>query len=565
MSDTPQVDVIARPIGLNLVAPQTNPALELAHSLADTNEALGPVLQGYAKEQQTRLGLKAQSDALAQSGTAFGDAVRAGKIEPTQNPWYIQAYEQKAAQVRSQGQISQLASDSQTWAEKNDPQAFAQRWQKEVGTIAQGYQGIDQARGFKAAADPLTEQALNTNVEYNAQAIQQKNVQDTTALMSGALEDAFKKNPKGSPADYYATLEPFHQQWLGTGGTEAAYSDLVKGAFVGAGESMGNADFLDNLKTERVTGQGSIYNQANAHGDPNAAEIEQAKYRIDRDLSVRGMSGVHQAQAAQELEGYNFQAAAYAKFGWDLPAGRITQDQLQGFAKDNGFSPAGYQAFMQLEARDLASNNTYASAQTRQYALSPGNQDTILGLRTQALKAGWSAQLENAVMEQVRNGMDENTANDILTKADSSSKYFRSEARTEVHEARSEANMDRQARMQGSRDFKQSLAESIGQADAALQGAGSKYLLNPTFRTLAVRGATDMGNAWLRQHPDDYMGAQKAAEDYLDAKVVRPKIAAMKTAQAFRLQGGAGGNPFQAQSDAQKRQFDAAMAASKSK
>ena len=186
----------------------------------------------------------------------------------------------------------------------------------------------------------------------------------------------------------------------------------------------------------------------------------------------------------------------------------------------------------------------------------------------EALKGGWSNRLEQEVWEQVRNGMDESTANDILSKADSSSKYFRSEARTEVHEARAEANMSRQTRMQASRDFKQGIAESLGQADAALQGVGSKYLVNPTFRTAAIRGATDMGNGWLRQHPDDYMGASTAAENYLDEKVVKPKLAALKATQAFRLQGGtggAGGNPFQAEADAQKRQFEAAVAASKPK
>lgn len=524
--DAPQVDIIARPIGLNLTAPETNPALQLASSLQGVNEALGPALQGYANVERAKLSAKAQADAMAHSGAAFAEEVRSGKLQPTRNPWYIQAYEEKAAQVRAQGQVSALASSSQTWAEKSDPQAFAQRWSKEVGAIAQGYQGIDQTKGFKAAADPLSEQALNSNAEYNAQAIQLANVQNTTQLMAKSLEDAFKANPKASPADLYAAIQPQLDSWHATGGTEAQGVQLTRGAFVAAGESLGNADILDALKYDRG-GKGAIYNMVGANGDPYAGDIEMAKYRIDRMQEMAGMGAVHQAQAAQEMEGYKFQALAYQKYGFDLVSGKITQDQLQADAQAAGISPAGFQAFMQVEARDLASNNTYASAQTRQYALSPGNQDTILRLRTQALKAGWSGLLEREVWEQVRSGMDENTANDILSKADSTAKYHQTEARQDAREARSEANQNRAMRQAAARDFKTSVAQSLGAADVMLQSVGDKYFLNPTSRLQAERRATDAGNAWYKAHPDDDLGAQKAADDALDA-VAKQRLAILR-------------------------------------
>lgn len=526
MSEAPSVQVVARPVSVALTAPETNSGLQLAQALTGVNEELGPALQGYAQIERQKLSAKAQQDALANSGKGFSDAVRDGTLQPTQNPWYIQAYEEKAAQVRAQGQISALASDSQTWAEKNDPQAFATRWQKEVGQIAQGFQGLDQAKGFKAAADPLTEQALNSNVEYNAQAIQQANVQNTTALMSKAIEDAYKANPKGPPSALYAAIQPYLDQWHQTGGTDAQANELTRGAFVAAGESTGNADLLDALKDERG-GKGAIYNMVDARGDPYAGEIEMAKYRIDRMQEMAGMGQVHQQQAAQEMEGYHFQSLAYQQFGYDLVSGKVTQDQLQQLAQKNNVSPAGFQAFMQLEARDLASNNTYASAQTRQYTLSPGNQETILRLRTQALKQGWTPGLEQQVWEQVRNGMDENTANDILSKADNTSKYQHSEAKADEREARSQANYDRAQRQQASRDFKTGIAESLGQADAALQSNKDRYFLNPQYRTAAIRGATDMGNAWLRSHPDDYTGAQTAADNYLDG-IVKQRIAILR-------------------------------------
>jgi hypothetical protein len=554
---TPQVDVIARPQSLGLVAPQTNPALELASSLQGVNEALGPALQGYAKEEQARLGLKAQQDAMANSGQAFADAVRSGKIEATQNPWYIQAYQEKAAAVRAQGDISQLASDSQTWAERSDPQAFAAKWQQSVGQIAQGYQGIDQAKGFKAAADPLTQQALNTNVEYTAQAIQQANVQNTTALMSKALEDAYKANPKAAPADLYSAIQPFLDRWHGTGGTDADAINLTRGAFESAASSVGNPDLLDALKDDRG-GKGAIYNMVGENGRPVSEDIEQTKYRIDRMQNIQGMGAVHALQAQQELEGFKLQAWAYQKYGWDLAAGKIPQDTILKDAQEAGFSPQGFEAFMQVEARDLASNNTYASAQTRQYALTPGNQDTILRLRTEALKSGWSGHLEQEVFEQVRNGMDENVANDILSKADSSSKYFRAEAKGDEREARSEATMNRQMRAQGTRDFKQSVQQSLGQLSEALQAAGDRSMLsNPASRTARLRGATDAGNAWLRQHSDDYTGAGKAADDYLD-QYAKQRLALLKANRAGGLAGGV--NPRVTQAAQQAATLKAAMA-----
>lgn len=538
MADAPQVDIIARPVGVNLTAPQTNPALELAQSLQGVNEALGPALEGYANVERAKQSAKANADALASSGQAFAEAVRSGKLQPTQNPWYIQAYEQKAAQVRAQGQVASLVSQSQTWAERSDPQAFAAKWQTEVGKLAEGYTGIDQSKGFRAAADPLTEQALNSNSEYNAQAIQLANVQNTTQLMAQRIEETYRANPKAAPADFYTAIQPLVDQWRATGGTDAQSNELVRGAFVAAGEHAGNADILDNLKFDRGGGKGAIYNMVGPNGDPYAGDIEMAKYRIDRMQEMAGMGAVHQLQAQQEKEGYDIQKWAYATHGFDLVQGKIPMDQLLQEAQQNGFSPAGFQAFMQLEARDLASNNTYASAQTRQYALSPQNQDTILRLRTEALKNGWSPKLESEVWEQVRNGMDENVADNILSKADGTSKYLRSEAKSDAREARAEANTSRAMRQQAARDFKQSLAESLGAADVALQSNRDKYLLNPANRLQAQRGATDAGNAWLKTHPDDFTGAQSASEDYLAGIIKQRRMRLQQRAGGSTLSGG---------------------------
>jgi hypothetical protein len=289
----PQVDIIARPVGVNLVPPpQPTPGLELAASLQGLNEALGPALQGYAQIEKAKLSAKAQADAMAQSGQPSRTPLGRARFRPTQNPWYVQAYEEKAAQVRAQGQISALASQSQTWAEKTDPKAFASRWAKEVGTIGQHYQGLDQAKGFRAAADPLSEQALNSNAEFNSAAIVQKHVQDTTQLMSQHLADAYRANPKGSSASFYAAIQPDLEQWKATGGTDAQVNELIRGAFSAAASNVGDGDFLDHLKYDRG-GKGAIYNMVAPNGDPYSGDIEQTKYRIYRMQELQGMGEVH--------------------------------------------------------------------------------------------------------------------------------------------------------------------------------------------------------------------------------------------------------------------------------
>lgn len=540
----PEVALIARPTGLSLPAPQSNGALELASSLAGVNEALQPALQGVAKTLQARASAKAEADAMANSGKAFGDAVREGKLRPTQNPWYIQAYVEKSAAIRAQAEGAQLVSDSQTWAERSDPQAFAQRWAQEVGKLAQNFTNPVAARGFAASMDPISSQVLNTNLEYNAQRITQENVQNTTQLMSSAIAGVYKANPKADPKAYYDAIQPYLDQWHGTGGTDAQANALIKGAFSAAAANVGDGDLLDALKYDRGNGKGSVYDIVDAKGNPYAADIEQTRYYVFKQAEIAGMGAVRKAQAQQEIEGFQVQNWAYQKYGWDLMSGKVPMQEIRDEARAAGFSPQGVQAFFREESRDLSSIDAYMSAQTRQYAKDPANQETILKLRTEALRQGFTPSFEARVWEQVRNGMDEQTANDILTKADSTAKYFHSEAKAGERERRSQANFDRSQRQQAARDFKQTRDELIGNLSVTLQGVGDRYLLNPTFRTQVTRGATDAGNAWLRSHPDDYPGANAAMDAYLDG-IAKQRLARLRRSSTKGINGGglSQGNP----------------------
>ena len=521
----PQVDVIARPIGLGLVAPETNSALQLAQSLAGVNDALGPALEGYAKVQQAKLGAKAQADALANSGVAFADAVRAGKIEPTQNPWYIQAYEENAAQVRARGQGAQLVTDAQSWAERNDPQAFAARWQKEVGTLAQGYQGIDQAKGFKAALDPLSNQALNQNVTYNVARVQADHVEDATTLSSQALMDTLVATPKATPDQLFDAIEPQHQKWLSVGGTESQWRLLTKQAFVGAAANTNNPDLLDALKAP-YRGAAPIANQADETGKPVGLELDSDRYWIARGAETAGKAAIEKQKNAIALEGFAAQKAATDQFGADLYAGKIVPADIQSFLIAKGVSPQGAAFAIGQVAEDVAKFESLNRATLDIHGTDPTKANQVLGLWSEGAAKGWSGDYEDRVSQAVLNhqiGLPD--AEQMIVRARETSRQIVAEGRAEDHAARAEANSTRTLRLQETRDIQDWTKGSADTAGASLAAAtGDKSLLGNTPSRITTERAAN-GAALDAYRKTGSVQAAKEAADGVYAKYIAGKIA----------------------------------------
>jgi len=492
MSEPPSVAIIASPTGLSLPTPQTNSALQLASSLAGVNDALGDALQGIAKVQREKLAAKAHADALANSGQAFADAVRSGKLRPTQNPWYIQAYVESAAQVRGQAQGAQLVADSQSWAERNDPAAFAHRWQTEVGKLAQPYANNPfELRGLAASLDPISQQALASNVNYNAQRIQAQHVEDVTTLSSQALADALKANPQATPDQLFDAIEAQHQKWLSVGGTEPQWRLLAKQAFVGAAANTNNADLLDALKAP-YRGGSPIANQADETGKPVGLELDSDKYWIERASETAGMAALAKQRNAVALEGFAAQKTATDQFGADLYSGKVTPQQIQDFLISKGVSPQGAAYAIGQISEDVNRFESLNRASLDIHSTDPSKANDILGLWSEGASRGWSHSYEDRVSQAVLNhqiGLPD--AEQMIIRARDTSRQLQAQAKQEEHEARAEANSERSLKLQETRDIQEWVKGSGDTSGAALASAiGDKSLLaNTPTRITTERAA----------------------------------------------------------------------------
>ncbi len=515
MAREPQVAIIAAPSGAQLTAPRTNAALELASGLAKVAPGVRDVLTAWGKERAAEQAAAAEADALATSGQDFKEAVLAGRIERTQNPWYIQAYTQRAAQVRAQGEMAALATEAQTWGERDDPQAFAAKFAAEVGKRAQAYQGIDAAAGFQAAAGPIQQQTLAANTAYNVNRIQTENEQNVSTLTTKAILDAAAAaGGKPTAQQVWDAIAPLEKQWLDTGGTQQSWNTLVINSTIAAGANSANAALLNILSDERG-GKGALANMAGPDGTPVATTLMAARYRIEQEASSRGMSEIRARQNAVKLEGMQAVEAVQSQFGYDFLEGKVSRSEVMGFLKEKGVSPAGADFALKALAESAAASTSLSRALA-------GGDPEVLQLYNRANTSGYSSSLYREVEGKVMRGeMDINEAEQIMGTARSRSNALEAEARADARSARSDARADAREERSQSLALARSLGvareQALGAVSTRLQALGDRSLLDPTARARVTRGASDAANAWLSAHPGDYAGAETAQKGYLNS------------------------------------------------
>lgn len=249
-------------VGASIAAPRTNAALQLAQSLQDIEPSARDTLLVYAKDQREKATAQARHDALVSSGAKLGDAVRDGTIEPTQNPWYVQAYSRESAAVRGQSQLSQLTIDSATWAEKNDPAAFATKWRAEVGKIAEGYASKDEVAGFAPVEAQFTQQALQSNTSQNVTRIIAERDQNHSQLLSSDLGTFAAAHGGTITADQAGVLfQHSREGYLAVGGSQADWNNMAVKAVTSAAYATKNPGLLDLLHAPELvhgpSGQGA--------------------------------------------------------------------------------------------------------------------------------------------------------------------------------------------------------------------------------------------------------------------------------------------------------------------
>jgi murein DD-endopeptidase MepM/ murein hydrolase activator NlpD len=241
-----RLGIVSQDTGDRLVAPKSNAALQLAASLGDIAPAaaslgteLGQQLDAKAQEQAKR-------DAIAASGARLADAVRDGKIQPTQNPWYMQAYRRESSAIRAETALRAVQTESASWDTRNDPAAFEKQWREKLGEIAKDYPDGDEAAGFAAAEGQFTPQVLQSNVAQNVQRIQTERVQNLSALGANALAAAARRNGgQLTSSQLIEALDPVRTQWIATGGSQEQWNTIALGSIVSAAEATQNPGLLD--------------------------------------------------------------------------------------------------------------------------------------------------------------------------------------------------------------------------------------------------------------------------------------------------------------------------------
>ena len=250
------IAVQARDTGDRFQAPQTNTALQLAGALKEAQPALAGTLQGIADKEALKQRELAHRDALMTQGQVLADAVRDGKISATQNPWYMEAYAKEGAAIRSQTALSALQTDSTTWAEQNDPAAFAQKWRDGVANIAKDYTDKDSIAGFAPVEAQFTQQALQGNVAQNQHRIITERGQNNSALAADALATTAKQNGGVlTPQQGIDAMAPAHNLFIGTGGTEQEWHTMSTQAIISAASSTRNPGLIDLTKSIGLDGK----------------------------------------------------------------------------------------------------------------------------------------------------------------------------------------------------------------------------------------------------------------------------------------------------------------------
>ncbi len=525
VSDNPlqraPISVVARDTGAAYSAGNSNGLLELGSALAKLEPTVNTSLQTYAAYQSQSEAVQARKDAITTSGAKLADAVREGTIKPTQNPWYIQAYNRESAAVSARTQLSALQLDAASWSEKNDPAAFSARWNKEVGAIGEQYSGVDQNTGFNAVAAQVSQQTLASNQAQNVQRIETERVQNSSALLAGDLSAAMLANGGTLTGDKaLPAVAAARANWIGTGGSPEAWNKLLASAVTSAAYNTKNSGLMDLLKDPSLSGDGKtpVYNMA---GVADAAEKD--RYDIDRAADYQAQSRIRVQQQALLLKGQQGLTDLYAQFGNDITKGNVSSSQMIDALVQKGYSPQEAAAGVAAVGKTLSG---VAEADTARLSINgndPAEAAEILDLQGEAIKNGYTAEWAARVKAKVLSGqLKESSAQTLLSTAQSRSDHFDSENRADARQAASDER--RRLADQDSRDVKalrdvHQTALNIGARAARNVTVINKrgtYAPLPMVKTVqGVSVAAAQG--WLAVHQGDYAGAKQAAFDAAEA------------------------------------------------
>lgn len=410
-----QVQVSAQDPQARLAAPQTNQALQLAESLRDITPEARRLMQGVAENRAHEEKARAAKDALEQNGAKLADAVREGKIRPTQNPWYVQAYNTESAAVRAQAALGKLQEESLTWDNQDDPQAFRKQWQESLAEVSKQFEGTDAITGFQPVANQVSQQVLATNTAKNAQRIERERVTNLGALGADALSTSLRANGGNLSAEQaYASIEPARTQWFATGGDQTGWDDLVKDMVTSAAEKATDPNMIDLLKDPKLRGNKdgpSIYDMPGV-----AKEAEQLKYYIQQRAEQEPLNRLQQVTNQRKARASEALDALYTAHGTNLLTGNFSRNGLI-----QELTGKGYNAQEIAMVFDQLRNQVSDSAGLEEAAMSArigphlpewagggggggSSSPVIFSLGVSAAKEGYSPEFEAEVEQAVLAG-----------------------------------------------------------------------------------------------------------------------------------------------------------------
>lgn len=354
-----QLGVSARYTGDRASAPTTNHALQLADSLQSINPQLQQVLVRYGGQLVERQKQKARADALLTSGERFAEAVRSGKLEKTQNPFYIQAYNQEAGQMRARSWLAEMQTQATTWDERNDPVAFQQRWNQQVGQIAEQFKdNTDEMAGFRAEEAQVTQQTIAANTAQNVDRIEKERASNLSAMVSQRIAALKQANGgKVSPEQVNSDLAYLREQVLKTGGTQEEWDRILQSGVTTAAYAQSDPSLLEALK---VKGDGQVIAAYDRPGVADAVEAD--RYRIQQSAEDAARARVNQRAAEVATEGDAAVDKLFETFGADINSGHIDPGKLTEAMRKDGVSERAISYALNNIQRTIADSASLSQA-----------------------------------------------------------------------------------------------------------------------------------------------------------------------------------------------------------
>lgn len=506
-ADAPQSAVGADSSAVNRAqAPRSNSGMQLAAALQDLAPEIGALGARVLREDKEVQGVAAKKLALETGGKKLADAVRDGQIEATQNPFFIQDYNQESAYVRAQSRLSALTVDSQSWAEKNDHVAYQKKYTEALSEIGKDFAGDpDSMHGFNSAAAPAQQQAFSANTAQVAANIEKDRAANLSQMTTEAILGTQRDHAgAASPEQISDGIAHLKDRYVQTGGNTQDWNKLMYHAYTSAAYNSGDPDLLDKLP-QGIKDLPGI-----------ADQIASDKYHIMQDHSSKLRMQAQDASDKTKLAGMQIFTDAYKKYGPGLITGQVNFAQLQ--ADNPKADPLSIASALNTAQATVADNQAIEIAKRKSFEFGPG-ADQVLAVHTEAATIGISPELNSKVGLMVHNHeMSPEDGASIINKGIETTKALNTPGTSffaapgaGLKAATKQVYGTVQPYVDLRRATDAEATKMIQWVNQSARVAGNPPVPAGVIRQVQAKMAAASAQ-WLVDHPGDFPGARKAAQ-----------------------------------------------------